>query len=79
MTKKKDNKVSIERVCKTCALYDTASNYCKKRAEQRPTIQYACEYYMTVEEWGAYQKAKDKRAELLATLPSYYFVSLSEE
>jgi hypothetical protein len=24
-------------------------------------------------------KAKEKRAELLATLPSYYFVSLSEE
>ena len=62
MAKKKDNKVSIERVCRTCALYDAASRYCKKRAEQRPSLQYACEYFMTLEEWGAYQKARIEEA-----------------
>lgn len=75
MAKKKDTKVSIERVCRTCALYDAASRYCKKRAEQRPSLQYACEYFMTPEEWGAYQKARiaeqrakeEKRLNLILT------------
>lgn len=75
MTKKKDNKVSIDRVCRKCARYDEASRYCRKRAEQRPSMQYACEYFMTPEEWGAYQKARiaearakeEKRLNLILT------------
>lgn len=37
MTKKQNTKVSIDRVCKTCALYDPASGYCWKKNEAWPT------------------------------------------
>lgn len=42
--------VSIDRVCKTCALYDPASGYCKKKNEQTPGIRYACEDFRTLQE-----------------------------
>lgn len=48
---KKTASVSIDRVCKTCALYDPASGYCKKKNEQTPGIRYACEYFRTPQEW----------------------------
>ena len=43
--------VSIDRVCRTCALYDPASGYCKKKNEQTPGIRYACEDFRTLQEW----------------------------
>lgn len=48
---KKTAPVSIDRVCKTCALYDPASGYCKKKNEQTPGIRYACEDFRTPQEW----------------------------
>ena len=48
---KKTASVSIDRVCKTCALYDPASGYCKKKNEQTPGIRYACEDFRTPQEW----------------------------
>ena len=32
--------MSIERVCRTCALYDAASRYCRKRAEDQIDTMY---------------------------------------
>ena len=51
MTKKQNTKVSIDRVCKTCALYEPATGYCKKRNEQTPGLRYACEDFRTPAEW----------------------------
>lgn len=53
MTKKQNTKVSIDRVCKTCALYDPASGYCWKKNEATPGLRYGCESFMTPEEFKA--------------------------
>ena len=57
MAKKQTTKVSLDRVCKTCALYDQASSYCKKKNEATPGIRYACEDFRTPEEWKAEREA----------------------
>jgi hypothetical protein len=49
-TTRKTAPVSIDRVCKTCALYEPASGYCKKKNEQTPGIRYACEDFRTLQE-----------------------------
>jgi hypothetical protein len=49
---KKNTHVDITRVCKTCAMYDPLSGYCKKRNEPTPGIRYACEDFKTPEEWA---------------------------
>lgn len=49
-TTRKTAPVSIDRVCRTCALYDPASGYCKKKNEQTPGIRYACEDFRTLQE-----------------------------
>ena len=51
MAKKQNTKVSLDRVCKTCALYEPATGYCKKKNEQTPGIRYACEDFRTPAEW----------------------------
>ena len=53
MAKKNNTQVSIDRVCKTCALYDPASGYCWKKNEATPGLRYACESFMTPEEFKA--------------------------
>lgn len=58
MTKKQNTKVSLDRVCKTCALYEPATGYCKKKNEQTPGIRYACEDFRTPEEWNAECEAR---------------------
>lgn len=55
---KKNTRVSLDRVCKTCALYDPASSYCKKKNEQTPGIRYACEDFRTPEELKAESEAR---------------------
>lgn len=55
---KKPTQVSIDRVCRTCALYDKASGYCKRRNEQTPGLRYACEDFRTLEEWKAECEAR---------------------
>lgn len=49
-TTRKTAPVSIDRVCRTCALYEPASGYCKKKNEQTPGIRYACEDFRTLQE-----------------------------
>lgn len=56
----KPTKVSIDRICKTCALRDSFSGYCKKRNEPTPALRYACNDFMTSQEWEAYKKAKNE-------------------
>ena len=51
MANKQNTKVSIDRICKTCALYDPTSGYCMRKNEQTPGIRYACEDFRTPEEW----------------------------
>lgn len=53
MAKKNNTQVSIDRVCKTCALYDPASGYCWKKNEATPGLRYGCESFMTPEEFKA--------------------------
>lgn len=48
----KNTKVSIDRICKTCALYDPT-----------PSIRYACEDFRTPEEWT--KEIEDKKKELM--------------
>ena len=62
-TTKKSSQVSIDRVCKTCAFHDPASGYCKKKNEPTPSLRYACDYFMTPEEWAAY--VEQRKAERL--------------
>ena len=57
---KKNTKVSIDRVCKTCALYEPATGYCKKRNEQTPGLRYACEDFKTPAEWKDECEARKK-------------------
>lgn len=57
-TTPKSSLVSIDRVCKTCAFHDPASGYCKKKNEATPSLRYACDYFMTPEEWEAYKEAR---------------------
>ena len=57
-TTPKSSQVSIDRVCKTCAFHDPASGYCKKKNEPTPSLRYACDYFMTPEEWEDYKKAR---------------------
>lgn len=52
------SQVSIDRICKTCALYEPASGYCKKTNEQTPGLRYACSWYNTPEEWKAECEAR---------------------
>ena len=47
MAKTKNNKVSIERVCQTCAHFDKPSSMCKKTCEHTMALRYACERYQT--------------------------------
>lgn len=58
MAKKQNTKVSLDRVCKTCALYEPATGYCKKKNEQTPGIRYACEDFRTPAEWKAECEAR---------------------
>ena len=60
MAMKQNTKVSIDRVCKTCALYDPASGYCWKKNEATPGLRYACESFMTPEEFKADCEARKK-------------------
>ena len=53
MAKKQNTKVSIERVCQTCAHFDMASAMCKKTHEHTMALRYACGRYQTPEEWKA--------------------------
>lgn len=53
MTKKKNIKVSTDRVCATCAFFDKASCYCMRRNEQTMKLKYACDLFMTPEEFKA--------------------------
>lgn len=55
----KNTKVSIDKTCKTCALYDPASSYCKKKNEITPGIMYACSEYKTPEQIQA--EAEERR------------------
>lgn len=57
------NKVSRDRTCGTCAFYDPASGYCKKRNETTKAILYACDYFKTPEEWAAW--VEQRKAERL--------------
>ena len=52
------NKVSRDRTCGTCAFYDVPSGYCKKRNEATKAILYACDRFMTPEEWKAECEAR---------------------
>ena len=56
MAKKKT--VSIERTCQSCAHFDPASSMCKKTVEHTMAIRYACDWYMTPEEWKAECEAR---------------------
>lgn len=47
---KKTTKVSIDRVCKTCAFHDGATGYCKRKNEPTPSLRYACDLFMTPDE-----------------------------
>lgn len=58
MTKTHNTKVSLDRVCKTCALYDPKSGWCYKKNEETPGIRYACEYFKTPDEWKAECEAR---------------------
>ena len=60
---KKTTKVSIDRVCKTCAFHDPATGYCKRKNEPTPSLRYACDLFMTPDEW---------RAECEARILAYY-------
>lgn len=62
MAKKQNTKVSIDRICKTCALYDPTSGYCTRKNEQTPSIRYACEDFRTPEEWM--KEIEEKEQEL---------------
>lgn len=55
---KKTTQVSIDRVCRTCAFHDPASGYCTKKNEATPSLRYACDYFMTPEEWETYKEAR---------------------
>lgn len=57
-TTKKTTQVSIDRVCKTCALRDGATGYCKKKNEPTPGIRYACDDFRTLEELKAEAQAR---------------------
>ena len=56
-------KVSIDKTCKTCALYDPASSYCKKKNEITPGIMYACSEYKTPEQLRA--EVEERKKELM--------------
>ena len=58
MAKKQNTKVSIERVCKSCAHFDIASSMCKKTHEHTMALRYACGRYQTPEEWKAECEAR---------------------
>ena len=58
MAKKKNTTVSIERTCQSCAHFDPASSMCKKTVEHTMAIRYACNRYMTPEEWKAECEAR---------------------
>jgi hypothetical protein len=53
MAKKKNTKVSTDRVCATCAFFDKASCYCMRRNEQTMKLKYACDLFQTPDEWNA--------------------------
>jgi hypothetical protein len=53
MAKKKNTKVSTDRVCETCAFFDKASCYCMRRNEQTMKLKYACDLFQTPDEWIA--------------------------
>lgn len=55
---KKTTKVSIDRVCKTCAFHDGATGYCKRKNEPTPSLRYACDLFMTPDEWRAECEAR---------------------
>lgn len=63
MAKKQNTKVSLERVCNTCAHFDIASSMCKKTHEHTMAIRYACDRYVTPEEWKA--ECEERRQERL--------------
>jgi hypothetical protein len=50
---KKTTQVSIDRVCRTCAFHDPATGYCKRKNEPTPSLRYACDLFMTPDEWRA--------------------------
>lgn len=58
MAKKKNTTVSVERTCQSCAHFDPASSMCKKTVEHTMAIRYACDWYMTPEEWKAECEAR---------------------
>ena len=57
---KKNTKVSIERVCQTCAHFDKPSSMCKKTVEHTMALRYACERYQTPQEWAEEVEARKK-------------------
>ena len=64
MTKKQNTKVSIERVCQTCAHFDKPSSMCKKPVEHTMALRYACERYQTPKEWA--KEVEERKRELMA-------------
>lgn len=60
---KKNTKVSIERICGTCAHFDKHSSMCKKTAEHTNSIRYACDRFRTPQEWA--KEVEERKQELM--------------
>lgn len=56
-TTKKTEKVSIDRTCATCAFYHKDLGYCMKTNQPTRAILYACDKFLTPQEWEKERQA----------------------